>query len=302
MDKTLLQTLLAGWLVMSFAGCGEAADTAEESQLPPEMKKLLPLHNKLGKPKAGDWLAEHEEPGQSYAQYLRSWPTVPEGRRRTIYIQPLGEFTKTQRKIVDLTAEFMGIYYELPVKIREDFPLDMIPDEARRTHPSWGDKQILSTYVLDKVLVPRLPDDAAVYIALTSSDLWPGGGWNFVFGQASLGRRVGVWSIYRNGDPEAGDAAFRLCLLRTVKTAVHETGHMFSMNHCTLYRCLMGGSNSQDESDRQPLALCPHCLGKLLHATKVDVPGRFERLAAFCNKYGWTDEAAFFEKSLETIR
>jgi hypothetical protein len=41
-------------------------------------------------------------------------------------------------------------------------------------HPDWGNAQILSTYVLDKVLKPGLPDDACVLLALTAADLWPG--------------------------------------------------------------------------------------------------------------------------------
>ncbi len=59
---------------------------------------------------------------------------------------------------------------------------------------------------------------------------------------------MGVWSIYRNGDPRQGDDAFRLCLRRTIKTATHETGHMFSMYHCTLFECNMCGSNHRVEN------------------------------------------------------
>jgi predicted Zn-dependent protease len=88
-----------------------------------------------------------------------------------------------------------------------------------------------------------------VYRPLTASDLWPGKGWDFVFGQANLRKRVGVWSIYRNGDPAAGEAAYRLCLRRTLATATHETGHILTMKHCTAYACLMNGSNHQAERD-----------------------------------------------------
>ena len=117
----------------------------------------------------------------------------------------------------------------------------MLPEVAAVGHPRFGptktrrrdDEQILTTYVLDNVLLPDLPDDAAAMIAFTASDLWPGEGWNFVYGQASTSDRVGVWSINRNGDPDAGEAEFRLCLLRAMKTATHETGHMFSL--CALH-------------------------------------------------------------------
>jgi archaemetzincin len=171
-------------------------------------------------------------------------------------------------------------------------------------HPSWGDRQILTGFVLDRVLAPRLPDDAAVYLALTASDLWPGEGWNFVFGQASLRKRVGVWSIYRNGDPDAAGAAFRLCLLRTLKTASHETGHMFSMLHCTEYECGMCGSNHREESDRRPLAFCPECAAKVSWATGSDMgdmKGRFRGLAAFCRANGLVPEAEFYESSLRAL-
>ncbi len=46
-------------------------------------------------------------------------------------------------------------------------------------------------------------------LALTTSDLWPGEGWNFVFGQASLSERVGVWSLHRLGNPQI---EFTTCL------------------------------------------------------------------------------------------
>jgi archaemetzincin len=263
---------------------------------------LQPLHKKLGKPGPGDWLSNHYEPGETFHQYVNSNPVTIRGKRNIIYIQPLGIFTKSQRKIIGLTADFMKSYFNLAVKVKKDIPLSSIPNNARRTHPSWGVKQILSTYVLDYILKPRLPDDAAAYIAFTSSDLWPGRGWNFVFGQASLRERVGVWSIYRNGDPDRNRETFLLCLLRTLKTATHETGHMFSMKHCIKYECNMCGSNHREESDRRPIALCPECLCKVCWATGSDPVTRFENLKKFCIKNGLKKEADFYQKSIESIR
>ncbi len=276
-------------------------DKTRAGQLRPVIAKLTPLHKKLGKPRPGDWLARFKEPGQTFDEYLRCRPVLPRGKRRTIYVQPLGDLTKTQRKVITLTGQFMGLYFNLPVKIKKDLPLRLIPDKARRTHPTWGDRQILSTHVLDKVLKPRLPGDAAVYIALTASDLWPGKGWNFVFGQASLVDRVGVWSIYRNGDPDKSDKAFRLCLLRTMKTATHETGHMFSMLHCIACECNMCGSNSRTESDRRPLALCPQCLAKVCWATGTDPLERFKALTKFCTKHKLKAEADFYDKCIKVL-
>jgi len=113
--------------------------------------------------------------------------------------------------------------------------------------------------------------------------------------------RVGVWSFNRNGDPSDGEEAFRLCLLRTLKTATHETGHIFSMSHCILYECNMCGSNNLSEADRHPLELCPHCLAKLIQATGADPEKRFEKLIEFYKANGFKDDQAFCEKSLEAL-
>lgn len=279
-----------------------AAEPAEKAMLPPDFAKLLPLHTKLGKPRPGEWLAEHSEPSQTFRQYLRNQPIRVDAKRRVLYVQPLGELKPTQKKIIDETAEFMGIYFQLPVKIREAVTLDQTPKTARRKPGLLRSEQILTTYILAEVLKPRLPRDAVALIGLTTVDLWPGQGWNYVFGQASLSERVGVWSIDRFGDPTAGDDAYRLCLLRTLKVATHETGHMFSLPHCTLYECNMCGSNHLEETDSRPLELCPHCLAKLCYATGAEPARRFEKLIQFYKARGMKSEQEFCEKSLALLR
>ena len=300
MSKHLVY-LLAFAFYFNLAGCGEAAPPKRVRELQAAMSRLKPLHTPMGKPRPGDWLEKHKESGQTFSQYLRARPVTPVGRRRVIYLQPIGDFTKPQRKIVKLTADFLGLWYNRPVKIQDDLPLATIPAAARRKHPQWGDRQILTTYVLNKVLKPRLPKDAAASIGLTATDLWPGEGWNFVFGQASLRDRVGVWSIYRNGKADGDEAERRLCLVRTLKTAAHELGHMFTMQHCTAYECNMCGSNGRAESDRRPLLLCPECLAKTCWATGTDPAKRYRSLIEFCKDNGLKDEQALYEKMLAAI-
>ncbi|MBL0311261.1 MAG: hypothetical protein IPP78_00835 [Holophagaceae bacterium] len=218
-----------------------------------------------------------------------------------LYVQPLGEFTLDQFKIVELTSEFMRLYFNLPVKNLGKLPLDVVPLNARRVLPGSGGPQILTSYILKNVLKPRLPRDGAALVAFTATDLWPSEGWNFVFGQASLSERVGVWSISRYGDPSKGDAAFRLCLLRAIATATHETGHMLSLLHCTSYECNMNGSESLEESDRQPLALCPECLAKICWATRTQPLDHLKRLADFCQKNGLKKEEAAYRRSIKAL-
>ena len=291
-------------LVASVAFIADSAgkQTRKTAKLELAISKLRPLHQKISTPGPSDWLAQHDESGQTFKQYVRSRPVTAHGARNVLYIQPIGAFSKTQRKIVALTAEYMQHFFSLKVKTNKTIPLSAIPDGARRVHPTWGDKQILTTYVLNSVLKPKLPKNASAVLAITASDLWPGRGWNFVFGQASIRGRVGVWSIYRNGDPDKDKQSFRLCLKRTVKTAVHETGHMFSMYHCTAYECCMCGSNHREESDRRPLYLCPECTAKVCWATQSDPAARYKRLMEFCKKNGFENERLFFEKSIRTLQ
>ena len=264
---------------------------------------LRPLHKKMRRPGPNDWLANHDEPGQSFREYLRCDLTLPTPGRRTIYVQPLGEFTTGQRRAVDLTAEFIGIYFDLPVVIADDLPLSVVPGHYRRRLRREGRPlQLRSDYILADVLPPRRPEDAAAYIAFTAVDLWPGEGWNFVFGQASLQNRVGVWSIARNGDADGPEWAFVLCLLRTLKTGSHETGHMFSLLHCTAWQCNMNGSNHSAESDSKPLALCPECVAKTGWATGADPVERYRKLAEFCERNGLEPEAEFYRESLAALR
>lgn len=265
------------------------------------MDKLRPLHTRLAAPEPGEWLYHHPEPGQTFREYLAIDPCTSRGARDTIYVQPLGDFTPTQREIITLTADYMQLFFNVPVKILENLPLDIIPVEARRVHPSWGDRQVYAPYVLDRVLKPRLPEDAVAYIAFTTSDLYPDPTWNFVFGLASLREHVGVWSIYRFGNPAESGEEFKRVLLRTMKLGTHETGHMFSMMHCKAYECNMCGSNSLPESDRRPPWLCPECMAKVCWSTGTDPVKRFRALGDFCKKVGLAREQQFYEKCIDAL-
>jgi archaemetzincin len=134
---------------------------------------LRSLMQEKTKPRAGDWLAEHEEPGQTFDQYMKSRPNRPTAKRTTLYIQPIGDFSQAQQQLVKDTAELMGVVFGVPVKTLDPLADAAIPDSARRTHPTWGMKQFLSTYILDEVLLPRRPEDAVAVLGLTATDLYP---------------------------------------------------------------------------------------------------------------------------------
>lgn len=262
-------------------------------------ERLLPLHETKKAPGRYDWLAQHKESGQDFGDYTTSKPAVPDKKHPYIYILLLGDFTDDQKKIVQDTARYIEIYFQMPVKFAKPLALSLIPEDKKRVHPETGDRQILAPYVIDDLLKPRMPKDAFAYVAFTSSDLWPGENWNFVFGLASMEDRIGVWSIYRNGDPQK---EYLMVLRRTIQTGTHEIGHLFGLDHCIYFECNMNGSNSRQEGDQRPLWECPVCLRKLTWAIKFDPVERYRKLAALAKEVGLTQEAEFFEKSATVLK
>jgi archaemetzincin len=137
---------------------------------------------------------------------------------------------------------------------------------------------------------------------LTAEDLYPDEDWNFVFGQASLSERVGVWSMYRYGDPTESAEARQMCLRRMLKVAGHETGHMLGIPHCTDWECGMNGSNSLPETDAQPLAFCHHCAAKVWWALDLEPAAWYESLATFARERGLEAEAQVWEACRNSLQ
>jgi archaemetzincin len=271
------------------------------SKIKKTIRLLKPLDKELPTPEPGDWLDQHDEPGQTFAKYIRIRPNVLSRQRGTLYIQPIGKFSQTETKLIKSTEEYLRIYFNCQTKILDTIDPATIPESARRKHPEWGVEQLLTSHILDQILKPNLPKDAFATIAFTQQDLWPGDGWNFVFGFAAYRDRVGVWSLYRFGDPNKNENAYRKCLLRMIKLATHETGHMFSMRHCTHAQCNMQGSNSLEESDKQPQHLCSECHAKTIYAIGANPIKRTKALKILCEKHGFTNEAKHYATALEKL-
>ncbi len=257
----------------------------------------------LAKPRPADWLANHAEPGQTFEQFLRARPNRPDKYRRTPYLLPLGNFGQGNapqlEELVRFTTAFFGM------EARGLPPLDITRlHVASRHNPSTGQLQLLTTDLLD-LLRKRLPGDAFALLGITMIDLYPGPRWNFVFGQASLSDRVGVYSFARYdpkfyGEAPAGDSR-RLMLRRSCKVLAHETGYMFGIEHCIWYRCVMNGSNHLAEADARPLHLCPVDLRKLQWSVGFDVVSRYRRLREFDLQMGFDDEANWLGTRIRVI-
>lgn len=230
-------------------------------------RKLLP-------PEPGDWLYDHPEKGQTFRQYKTIKPVTVSASQNVIYLQPIGSFTADENEIIKKTAVYLETFFNLKTKVLPVQSDEIIPDTARREDIDW--EQLYAPYILNKVLVKNMPEDAIVVMAVTSKDLYPHPQWNYVFGLASYKRRVGVSSLFRYMRTNKQKA-----LERFIKTASHEVGHMFSMAHCTNAVCLMNGVNSLVEADPIPNRLCSECMNKLSWNLKLDNKARFMALMGY---------------------
>jgi archaemetzincin len=258
--------------------------------------RISGLYSKMKDPKEGEWLYDHKESYQPFEKYIYGQVERPTEKRKIIYIQPIGTFDSAQTSILNKTALYLEAFFGLEVNVRKGISDSLIPKKSRRMR-DWGE-QLHTQYILKELLAPSLPEDAMVMLGLTATDLYPANDWNYVFGQAMLRGRVGVWSMNRFGDPALD---YNKALIRTLSTASHETGHMFSIPHCIKYDCCMNGSNHIYESDTRPTWLCPDCLCKLSWNVKEEVNAHLERVKKFWTLQGFKEKAVFYERNLKRL-
>ncbi|CAF0744533.1 unnamed protein product [Adineta steineri] len=289
------------------------------SQLPKTMKMAVTKEieesfQPVPRPNGGDWLAQHNERGQTMESFQQtSSKAIPHGTHKTIYIQPIGSFNHPRAAPLDVIIKFVRIFFsgcEVELLPTVDFTKDM------RKRDLGGQPQYLTgdfhNYLV-QTRPQRDPRRELLCVAVTMADIYPGEGWNFVYGEARPKDGVGVYSFARL-DPLFYRADFEeilrtslteehriLMFRRCIKVLLHEIGHLFGLNHCIYYVCLMNGANNEKEMDRQPLYLCPICLCKLHSTLQFDVQHLYETFADQCDKHGLEAECSWYQKRLEYI-
>lgn len=241
---------------------------------------------RLGPSKPGEWRHRFKEPFQSFESYSSGSVNRKSERRSRFYIQPLGGAEGRYAEVLGRMARFAEAYFGVSAKVLDPIPL---LEEARSERRDQYDATRLIGYLSE-----RVPDDALVFIGITEKDLYSEG-LNFVFGEASLHWRCGVYSLVRYENK--GDLS--LFTRRSLKLLAHESGHILSIPHCVAYECVMEGANTLQEHDRQPLHLCPIDLKKVLWNTGLDRRAHYEKVLPLYREWGCDREADWVAAQLK---
>jgi archaemetzincin len=285
--------------LLLFISCKDEKPQSKEINVP-NYAELSGLDVKLRPPLDGEWLKEHKETDQTFEQYIAKKPVTVSEKRKVIYLQPIGIFSSLENKMLNLTAEYIGYFFGLRTVLLEPISADNFPRDQKRT---WLEtEQLNASYIINKILPDKTPDDGIVIMGLTARDLYPYENWNYVFGLASYSKRTAVTSMYRFEDLDFMDENYSLCLNRLIKTSAHEIGHMFTLPHCVHAECMMNGANHIGELDRQTNTLCSVCLAKLSWNLNFDNAKRMKKMISFYKKHQLNLDAVILQKQYDILK
>lgn len=113
--------------------------------------------------------------------------------------------------------------------------------------------------LLLKVIDNMVPQDSFKVIGLFDVDLFIPI-LTYIFGQAQLGGRTAIASLYRLRNEQYGIPSERSDILeRFIKEVIHELGHTFGLPHCHTPTCVMRSSTYVEDIDQKERYLCHKC-------------------------------------------
>lgn len=163
----------------------------------------------------------------------------------------IASFVHLEKQILETIALKVQHEFRCQVVIKE-VHLDLIEYfEASRRQYS-GDKLLMAVDLMD------FPASGKT-IALFNVDLFIPI-LTYIFGQAQLGGRTAVASLYRLSNERYGmKPDDNLLIDRFQKVVIHELGHTFGLMHCHNSTCVMRSSTYMEDIDQKEAQLCAKC-------------------------------------------
>jgi predicted Zn-dependent protease len=93
---------------------------------------------------------------------------------------------------------------------------------------------------------------------------------------------------------------FNACANRVfLSTAVHECLHVFGLDHCDYFECVMNPNCDAEKPDSVHLLLCPICLSKLKNCLNFDTVQRYSKMMDSCKELSFDQDANVIKSLLE---
>jgi archaemetzincin len=156
-----------------------------------------------------------------------------------------------EKNFLEKVAESVELEFRCFLNLREGhIDLSEYYDPARRQYNA---KQLLKH--VDALPVP----ESSKTLGLFNVDLFIPI-LTFIFGQAFLGGRSGIASLYRLNNASYGmKPDDKILLDRFRKEVIHELGHTYGLIHCHVQSCVMRSSTYVEDIDQKNHHLCPAC-------------------------------------------
>ena len=160
-----------------------------------------------------------------------------------------------EQDLLEMVVKDVEREFSLPVKTREGhIDLSEFYDSARRQYD--GNRLIHE-------IEARFASEKKKILGLFNVDLFIPI-LTYIFGQAYLGGRSGIASIYRLSNERYGiKADEKVFVDRIRKEVIHELGHTFGLIHCRNATCVMRSSTYVEDIDQKSAELCHQCRASL---------------------------------------
>ncbi len=153
-------------------------------------------------------------------------------------------FGQIEKEVIDRISSTIQKTFGIKTEFFDQMPIPWTAKKANQLKASdflVSEREILENNQADAVLGVTKKD-------LFMPDL------NFVFGLASPRDQVVVVSLARLSDDNK-----KLFFERIRKEAIHETGHLFGLDHCEDKLCAMSFSKNLWDVDFKKIKLCSNC-------------------------------------------